>query len=44
MRMTRFVLAVATAVLATGLTSATAQTKDPALDTAADALDLEIVD
>jgi len=32
MRMTRIVLAVATAVLATGLTSATAQTKDPALD------------
>ncbi len=32
MRMTRFVCAVATAVLATGLASATAQSKDPALD------------
>ena len=32
MRMTRFVLAVATAVLATGLAPATAQSKDPALD------------
>lgn len=32
MKTTRFLLAVATALLATGLTSSTAQTKDPALD------------